>query len=85
MSASTKGPHESGLAPHDPYADYELPVEPFVGSPDEVERAWEILDPIIEAWRTGTGGALHFYGAGSWGPPAADELLGRDDRVWRRP
>jgi len=52
---------------------------------DEVERAWEILDPIIEAWRTGTGGALHFYGAGSWGPPAADALLERDDRSWRRP
>ncbi|MGH2357867.1 MAG: glucose-6-phosphate dehydrogenase, partial [Candidatus Limnocylindria bacterium] len=42
---------------------------------DEVERAWVILDPILAAWASGHGGPLHFYGAGSWGPPAADELL----------
>ena len=52
---------------------------------DEVERAWEILDPILEAWKSGQGGPLHFYGAGTWGPPAADELLERDGRAWRRP
>jgi glucose-6-phosphate 1-dehydrogenase len=52
---------------------------------DEVERAWAILDPILEAWSTGRGGPLHFYGAGSWGPPAADELLARDGRAWRKP
>ncbi len=52
---------------------------------DEVERAWEILDPIVDGWQAGEGGPLHFYGAGTWGPPAADELLGRDGREWRRP
>ncbi|HET7520882.1 MAG TPA: glucose-6-phosphate dehydrogenase [Candidatus Limnocylindria bacterium] len=52
---------------------------------DEVERAWQILEPILEAWQSGSGGPIHFYGAGSWGPPAADELLGRDGRGWRRP
>jgi len=52
---------------------------------DEVERAWAILDPILQAWRAGTGGPLHFYGAGTWGPPAADELLARDGRDWRKP
>jgi glucose-6-phosphate 1-dehydrogenase len=52
---------------------------------DEVERAWEILEPVLEAWRSGSGGPLHFYGAGTWGPPAADELLDRDGRGWRRP
>jgi glucose-6-phosphate 1-dehydrogenase len=52
---------------------------------DEVERAWSIVDPIAEAWRTGEGGPIHFYGAGTWGPPAADELLERDGRAWRRP
>jgi glucose-6-phosphate 1-dehydrogenase len=52
---------------------------------DEVERAWEILDPILRAWADGAGGPLHFYGAGTWGPPAADELLERDGRSWRRP
>jgi glucose-6-phosphate 1-dehydrogenase len=52
---------------------------------DEVERAWEILEPILAAWSAGAGGPLHFYGAGSWGPPAADELLERGGRSWRRP
>jgi glucose-6-phosphate 1-dehydrogenase len=52
---------------------------------DEVERAWQILDPILNAWASGAGGPLHFYGAGTWGPPAADELLERDGRFWRRP
>ncbi len=52
---------------------------------DEVERAWEILDPILEAWQRGDGGPLHFYAAGTWGPPAADELLERDRRAWRKP
>jgi glucose-6-phosphate 1-dehydrogenase len=52
---------------------------------DEVERAWEILQPILDAWSAGAGGPLHFYGAGTWGPPAVDELLERDGRSWRRP
>ena len=52
---------------------------------DEVERAWEILDPILEAWASGEGGRLHLYTAGSWGPAAADELLEREGRAWRRP
>jgi glucose-6-phosphate 1-dehydrogenase len=52
---------------------------------DEVERAWEIVDPIRRAWESGEGGPLHFYGAGTWGPPAADELLERDGRSWRKP
>ncbi len=52
---------------------------------DELIRAWQILDPIVAAWQTDGGGPLHFYAAGSWGPPAADELLSRDGREWRRP
>jgi len=52
---------------------------------DEVERAWEILDPIVDAWAAGEGGRLHLYPAGSWGPAAADELIEREGRSWRRP
>ncbi len=52
---------------------------------DEVERAWQILQPILDAWGSGIGGPLHFYAAGTWGPPAADELLEREGRAWRRP
>ncbi len=49
---------------------------------DGVERSWEICDPLIEQWRTGT---PQVYEAGSWGPEMAHELINRDGRRWRRP
>jgi glucose-6-phosphate 1-dehydrogenase len=35
--------------------------------------------------QTAAGGQPHLYRAGEWGPRAADEMLARDGRVWRRP
>lgn len=55
---------------------------------DEVEAAWRIVTPINERWaaRGATGGGgPEPYEAGSWGPAAADRLLERDGRRWRRP
>jgi glucose-6-phosphate 1-dehydrogenase len=49
---------------------------------DGVERAWEICDPLIEQWQTGS---PQVYEAGSWGPEMANELINRDGRRWRRP
>ncbi len=40
--------------------------------------------PCSHAWQN-EGGAPHLYAAGGWGPDAADELLARDGRRWRRP
>lgn len=52
---------------------------------DEVEEAWSFIDPIEEAWHAKKDSPpLCFYPAGSWGPEAADELLARDGRAWRR-
>jgi glucose-6-phosphate 1-dehydrogenase len=52
---------------------------------DEVEQAWSFIDPIEEAWAAKENSPeLYFYDAGSWGPGAADELLARDGRTWRR-
>ena len=52
---------------------------------DEVERAWAFIDPIEEAWHAKKDAPeLYFYSAGSWGPEAADNLLARDGRAWRR-
>jgi glucose-6-phosphate 1-dehydrogenase len=50
---------------------------------DEVERAWEILDPLIRHWES-TADDLYQYPAGTWGPPEADELIERDGHGWRR-
>jgi glucose-6-phosphate 1-dehydrogenase len=51
---------------------------------DAVETAWEILQPVLDAWgsRPPAGGFPN-YAAGSWGPQAADELLSRDGRSWK--
>ncbi len=51
---------------------------------DEVEKAWGIVTPIIEAWADGDAPAFPDYAAGTWGPEAADDLLARDGRRWRR-
>jgi glucose-6-phosphate 1-dehydrogenase len=80
----------SSFAVDSPDAYETLLLDAMIGDPslftrdDEVERAWEILDPVLRAWHDGHGGPLHFYGAGTWGPPAADDLLERDQRAWRR-
>jgi glucose-6-phosphate 1-dehydrogenase len=51
---------------------------------DEVEAAWSVVTPIINAWAEQP--APHFpdYAAGSWGPETADQLIERDGRRWRR-
>ncbi len=51
---------------------------------DEVEEAWSIVDPIIEAWSEEPAPPFPSYEAGTWGPEAADDLLAREGRRWRR-
>ena len=48
----------------------------------EVEASWNVVDPLEEAW---AGSTPETYRAGEWGPRAADEMLARDGRTWRRP
>ena len=51
---------------------------------DGVEAAWALVDPILDAWRNQKPDFPN-YAAGSWGPKAADELMERDGRTWRKP
>ncbi len=51
---------------------------------DEVERAWEIFQGMIDAWE-GDEAPLATYPAGSWGPSEADALIAGDGRGWHRP
>lgn len=48
---------------------------------DELEAAWEWVEPIIEGW-TRLGEPPHAYAAGTWGPGAAAALLARDGFSW---
>ena len=50
---------------------------------DEVELAWEFVDGILNAWRSGAP-PLVSYPAGTWGPAEADELLHRSGYHWYR-
>jgi glucose-6-phosphate 1-dehydrogenase len=50
---------------------------------DEIEEQWRLVDSIHERW-TDQAPDLPTYPAGTWGPEAADELLHRDGRSWRR-
>src|SRR3954451_11742954 len=49
---------------------------------DEVEAAWRIVDPILEAWGK-EGGPVPQYRAGSSGPDEQDTILLDDDK-WRQ-
>jgi glucose-6-phosphate 1-dehydrogenase len=51
---------------------------------DEIETAWQIIDPVLTAWADKKATPLATYEPGSWGPEAADELLTKDGRSWRR-
>jgi glucose-6-phosphate 1-dehydrogenase len=52
---------------------------------DEVESAWAVVDPIIEAWEARPAANLRNYAAGTWGPPEADALLAPGHPRWREP
>ncbi len=52
---------------------------------DEVETAWNIVDPVLSAWQDEDVTGLPLYEAGTWGPDKADLLIQRDGRSWRRP
>jgi glucose-6-phosphate 1-dehydrogenase len=49
---------------------------------DQVEAAWQVMDPILKAWESQPNSLLHTYMPGSWGPAAADDLIQQDGRFW---
>lgn len=48
---------------------------------DEVSQAWAFVDRIAQAWREDKSD-LKQYPAGSWGPDAANQMLGDDGFHW---
>lgn len=48
---------------------------------DEVEAAWGVLTPILEAWKERPGDVQPYF-TGTWGPDRAASLLG-EGREWR--
>jgi glucose-6-phosphate 1-dehydrogenase len=50
---------------------------------DMVEAGWQVVQPILDAWRREPRRNLFEYEPGRWGPAEADLLLERNGRAWR--
>jgi glucose-6-phosphate 1-dehydrogenase len=79
----------SAFAERAPEAYERVLLDAFLGDAtlfiraDEVDQAWRLVQPVIDASEAGVL-PLAFYPAGSWGPKEADALLEGDD-CWREP
>jgi glucose-6-phosphate 1-dehydrogenase len=79
----------SAFSEESPEAYERLILDVLLGEPslfpvnEEVELAWEVLDPALDRWAEH--GKPEPYEAGTWGPAASFEMLGRTGREWRRP
>ncbi len=51
---------------------------------DMVDGGWKIVQPLLDIWGAEKAQGFPNYEAGSAGPPAAEELMRRDGRAWRR-
>jgi glucose-6-phosphate 1-dehydrogenase len=49
---------------------------------DELEAAWEWVEPILDHWDHDDHSPLP-YASGTWGPAASSALIGRDGLQWR--
>jgi len=50
---------------------------------DAVEKAWEYVQPILDAWKNNPDIPIYGYPAGTWGPEVVDQLVA--DSFWRKP
>ena len=52
---------------------------------DEVDVAWQVVDPLIDYWDKHRPARMPSYPAGSWGPMEADRLIQAHGASWREP
>ena len=50
---------------------------------DWIDKAWQIVDPLVARWAVESPVAVPNYAAGSAGPDASRQMLERDGRQWR--
>ncbi|NSL90797.1 glucose-6-phosphate dehydrogenase [Chitinophaga solisilvae] len=51
---------------------------------DQVEAAWKVVMPVLDAWKKNPSKQLQFYKSGSWGPAVASNLLKPYAKEWFR-
>ncbi len=49
---------------------------------DEVQAAWDIVDPVIQTWASERS-YIDTYASGSWGPEDANKLFDKAQQEWR--
>ncbi len=82
--------YDTSFTATSPDAYERLLLDAMLGDPtlfirsDEVETAWSIVDPMIDAFAH-PDFPLAQYASGTWGPPEADVLMSRSGRRWRNP
>lgn len=54
-------------------------------SSDWIEKSWDLLMPIIEAWESKSASRMPTYASGSSGPKEANALFNRDWMRWEEP
>lgn len=73
---------------HEPEAYETLLLDVMEGNPaqfmraDQVEAAWKVVMPIIEAWQLRASIDFPNYAPDSWGPEDAEALIARDGHNW---
>jgi glucose-6-phosphate 1-dehydrogenase len=49
---------------------------------DGIERAWELVTPMLEEWERLEKPPLAFYEPGTWGPSESSDFIQKDGRTW---
>lgn len=52
---------------------------------DQVEAAWSVVTPVLQAWEAETPVDFPNYPGGTWGPEEAEFLIAQDGRSWMQP
>jgi glucose-6-phosphate 1-dehydrogenase len=52
---------------------------------DQIEAAWALLMPVLDAWGATPPGNFPNYDAGSWGPEGVQGLLAKPEHRWPEP
>ncbi|MDA3879600.1 MAG: glucose-6-phosphate dehydrogenase [Prolixibacteraceae bacterium] len=52
---------------------------------DNVEKAWEFVQPILDEWEKNPEFPLNGYPAGTWGPHESEKLIANEVNGWRYP
>jgi len=52
---------------------------------DQVESAWTVISPVLDAWEAVPPADFPDYPAGGWGPETADLLIAKEGHSWLQP